>query len=104
MGGTLAGVSEDDYADMVEYLRPSLVAESIERLRPHFPSFRRQMCQRGFDRVPPPLCSAGPKDDLAADLFLLLIKQAMDPKTRDASDEHNLRNITRIRPGGRWKP
>jgi hypothetical protein len=95
----------DDYKDMESYLLSSgFSAQSMERVWPHFPGMRRQMHQRGFARVPRPLSSSGPDDDQATTLFMLFVKQAMDPGVRDASSEHHLRNVTGVRPGGRYKP
>src|ERR1700722_10665144 len=60
----------------------SAAAPSLVRLRPHFPSWRRQMTANGFGRVPPPMTSSGIRDDLAADLFWLLVRQSRHPKLR----------------------
>jgi uncharacterized protein (TIGR02391 family) len=71
------------------------------------------MIENEFGRVPAPMTSSGIRDDLVADLFWLLVKQARDPKLRrelgNAEDEHNLRNILSymrmpmFASRGRWK-
>ena len=103
----------DDFSDMETAILRSAAAPSVVRLRPHFPSWRRQMIENGFGRVPAPMTSSGIRDDLATNLFWLLVKQARDPKLRreraNAEDEHNLRNILSYMRlpmfgnRGRWK-
>jgi hypothetical protein len=103
----------DDFSDMELAILHSAAAPSLVRLRPHFSSGRRQMTENGFDQVPSPMTSSGVRDDLAADLFWLLVKQSRDPKLRrertNAEDEHNLRNILShmrlpmFANRGRWK-
>ena len=103
----------DDFSDMETAILHSAAGPSVVRLRPHFPSWRRQMIENGFGRVPAPMTSSGIRDDLATDLFWLLVKQARDPKLRreraNAEDEHNLRNILSymrlpmFANRGRWK-
>lgn len=104
----------DDFSDMEAAIRHSAAVTSLDLLRPQFPAWRKQMVENGFPRVPAPLCSAGVHEDMATNMFLLLMKQAMDPALRkqraNAADEHNLRNIlgymrvSMLRYRGRWKP
>lgn len=104
---------QDDFSDMETAILHSAAARSVARLRPHFPSWRRQMIENGFGRVPAPMTSSGIREDLATELFWLLVKQARDPKLRreraNAEDEHHLRNILSymrlpmFANRGRWK-
>lgn len=109
-----SNLEQDDYSDMVRAILHSGAGPSLEKLRPHFPVWRKQMVANGFPRVPPPMSSSGDRDDMATNMFSLLVKQASEPKLRrqeaNASQEHNLRNmlsymrIPMFWRRGRWKP
>lgn len=109
-----SNVEEDDYSDMVTAILHSAACPSLEKLRPHFASWRKQMVASGFPRVPPPMSSSGVRDDMATNMFSLLVKQASGRKPRkqkvNAAGEHGLRNIlgymriSMLRGRWRWKP
>jgi hypothetical protein len=70
-----------------------LAAQSVEALRPKFPRWARYLRDHGVTRIPKwPLTA----DAHACNLLNLLIRQGS--KERNASIEHDLRNLTRIRP------
>jgi uncharacterized protein YcbX len=109
-----SNVEQGDYSDMVAAIRQSAAAPSLEKLRPHFADWRAQMVANGCPRVPPSLSLSGVQDDMATNMFILLVKQASERKLRqqrvNAAEEHNLRNILTymripmFRRRGSWKP
>jgi hypothetical protein len=106
----------DDFKDMEEAILHSPASPSLDLLRPEFPAWRKQMVESGFPRVPRPMSSSGVQDDLATNMFLLLVKDAaLEPELKrqrraDVADKHNLRNILSymrvpmFRNRERWKP
>jgi hypothetical protein len=86
------------YQDFEEFLRPSLAEQSMVALRRHFPRWRRRLALQGIEAVPSPM-SSDPDDAPAINTMTLLVRQAS--KERDAGIEHQLRNLTCIRP---YKP
>lgn len=109
-----SNVEQDDYSDMVAAILHSAAAPALEKLRAHFADWRKQMVASGFPRVPPPMSSSGVRDDMATNMFSLLVMQASERKLRkqkvNAAEEHNLRNILSymripmFRGRRRWKP
>lgn len=54
----------------------------------------RRMSERGFDDL---------SSDEAVNELTLIVSQMRLSKARDAAAEHNLRNLTGVRQGRRWK-
>lgn len=71
------------------YMEPSLV-----KMRPKYDRIIRRMRERGFDDL-----SSGE----AVNELTLIVSQMRLSKARDAAAEHNLRNLTGVRQGRRWK-
>lgn len=103
----------DDFSDMEAIILHSAAATQVEYLRPQFPAFRGQLEANGFPtRLPPPMRSSGIQDEMAVNLFTLMVLQDIpDPVMRkqNAALEHNLRNILSywgipmLRSRERWK-
>jgi hypothetical protein len=74
-------------------IRSGLAAQSVEVLRPEFPRWAEYLRAKGVDQIP---ASPLTEDGFASSLLSLLIRQGS--KERNASIEHELRNLTRIRP------
>ena len=68
---------------------------SLEEARPEFPRMASFMHKQGIQQIPDSPFTA---DARVSSMLILLLRQAS--KVRDASIEHDLRNLTRIRP---WK-
>lgn len=77
-----------------------LVAQSVEALLPKLGRWERQLRERGFTSVPSyPWSAASFEEVQAGNLLNLLIRQgSLD---RNARIEHELRNLTGVRP---YKP
>jgi hypothetical protein len=80
-------------------LHSGFTEPSLEAVRPYFPRWKRWIHSLGVTRIAPLLSPSGPTDDHAANLLILLAKQAS--LQRDQASEHHLRNLTGIRP---YKP
>jgi hypothetical protein len=74
-------------------IRSGLAPQSVEELRLKFPRMVRYMHEQGVTQIPVSPLTA---DARASSLLSLIIRQAS--KERNASIEHDLRNLTRIRP------
>jgi hypothetical protein len=87
--------------DIVWYLRRSgWVAQSVEGVLPDLPRWEKRLRSRGVTAIP--LLGSrswSPAEARAHNELNLLMRQAA--KVRDPSMEHQLRNLTRIRP---YKP
>lgn len=68
---------------------------SVIDYRVQFPRWRRRLTSLGIDRLPP-FPAFSPSDVAATNHLLLLIKQGA--MFRDPAGEHNLRDLTRVRP------
>ena len=79
----------EDYLVCSGYTEPSLVA-----MRPKYDRIIRRMRQRGFDDL---------GSDSAMNELALIVHQMRLPEARDPAAEHNLRNLTGVRQGRRWK-
>jgi hypothetical protein len=83
-------------AELEEFLyRSGMAPQSVEAYRPKFPRWTRHLTAAGIDHVPSPL-STSPADTMAVNELCLLARQGA--KDRNASIEHNLRDVTGIRP------
>lgn len=72
-----------------------MTAPSVEAYRRAFPRWRARLISLGVDRVPPfPAYSSA--DVRATNHLTLLIKQGA--AVRDPAGEHNIRNLTGVRP------
>lgn len=72
-----------------------MTAPSVVEYRAQFPRWRRRLASLRIDRLPP-FPAFSPPDVAATNHLLLLIKQGA--KFRDPAGEHNLRDLTRVRP------
>ncbi|MHB1739765.1 MAG: hypothetical protein ACYCXA_09875 [Actinomycetes bacterium] len=87
-------------AELERFLRFSAFTEpSLRRARPHYPRLLERLRALGVTRIPEPW-SQTPEDARAANLICLMIKQG-SPE-RNSAQEHDLRNITGIRPAKAW--
>jgi len=75
-------------------LLSSFAGPSLDEARPEFPRIASFMHKQGIQQIPDSPFTA----DARASSMSLLLRQAS--KVRDASIEHDLRNLTGIRP---WK-
>ena len=75
-----------------------MTVPSVDACRPRFPRWRSRLAVLGVEGLPPFPATTSAEVAATNDL-LLLIKQGAN--TRDPSGEHNLRNLTAIRP---YKP
>jgi hypothetical protein len=72
-----------------------LAPPSVDALRPEFPRWARHLRERGVTEIPDSPLTVGAH---ASNLLSLLTRQGS--KQRHSSIEHDLRNLTRMRP---WK-
>lgn len=79
----------ENYLVSSGYTEPSLVA-----MRPQYDRIIRRMSERGFDDL---------GSDMAVSELTSIILHMRRPEARDAAAEHNLRNLTGVRQGRRWK-
>lgn len=86
---------------MVSYMRYSgLATQSVEALLPHLERWERRLRHLGFSSVPScPWLPASFAEVQAGNHLALLIRQASSVRNPDI--EHELRNLTAIRP---YKP
>jgi hypothetical protein len=71
-------------------LASGLTAPSLAELRPQYPRWIARLREWGVDPIPAALTDDG------SNLLLLLVRQAMPE--RNPSLEHDLRNLTGVRP------
>jgi len=76
-------------------LMSAFIPQSIEEVRPAFPRWRRRLRELGITNIPP-MHSQRPADAYAITHLTLLALQSC--RTRHKDIEHNLRNLTLIRP------
>jgi hypothetical protein len=76
-------------------IRSGLVAQSLDALRPSFPRWVGRLQALGVTNIP---TSALSSDAQAVNLLSQFIRQAAPAAYRDHAVEHNLRNLTGIRP------
>jgi hypothetical protein len=83
--------------DRIEFfaIRSGLVAQSLDALRPKFHRWVRRLHALGVTDIPTSPLSG---DARAVNLLSQFIRQAVPAPYRDRSIEHNLRNLTGIRP------
>jgi hypothetical protein len=81
--------------DFVQFMRSGLTGPSVEALRPNIPRWRHRLAEWGVMYLPH-WHTQVPHEARAVNLMTLLIRQSCDD--RDPSIEHELRNLTRIRP------
>jgi hypothetical protein len=72
---------------------------SVEAMRKNFPRWRLRLAEWGIRCVPRNIWSQDPTEAHAVNVMSLLIRQASGD--RDPTIEHELRNLTSIRP---YKP
>jgi hypothetical protein len=86
---------------IINYLRYSgLVPQSVDELLPELPRWERHLRRRGISSIPSlPVRDYSPTAAWACNELNLLIRQSA--RRRDSQVEHDLRNLTRIRP---YKP
>lgn len=77
-------------------LLSGFTAPSLDEARPEFPRMAAFMHKQGIRQIPDSPITA---DARASTMLILLLRQGS--KVRDPSIEHDLRNLTGIRP---WKP
>lgn len=75
-----------------------MAAQSVVSLRPRFPRWIRHLESQGITTWPDPY-SFRPYDSHAMNVIVQLIREGS--AERDPAIEHNLRNMTGVRP---WKP
>ncbi len=101
VGGSRRAYTVAMREQMISYMRFSgLAAQSVEALLPHLERWERRLRKLGFSSVPSrPWLPASFEEMQAGNHLALLIRQAAS--LRSSGIEHELRNLTGVRP---YKP